>query len=413
MKNYRIYFGFVLIAFSISQIALFVTQKITGANFIEPFLFLGFYIISRDLRFRRPVFDVLKSNTFLSSVLFLMVFFVIGILTAGDGSIYYSNPIVNCYSDFRISVLIVFIFLLVTSKRWHVNNRELFLIKILWPFILFDLVSSRILIESSQESVRVLGAVPSATIVLMSFYLKKGRYLISLALLFICGYHAVFSSSRNYMVIFFLGYLLYVYYIIFKRKKIKVNYFKRLVLLFITIVLPIILAPIVYNFWDSDPSRSIHTIQRTQQMMDSDGDTEGERLNSILLPFTDAEFYLIPNGFGWKNHIDKIQNHYKKGEVISSMDSTFYYLFYHYGFFVGFIINLSILVFVFRSFFSKINYSDQITKGFFAVLFLASFFTQSSTMALLQFAFTNTVLFALLHERIGLQGSNQQIKRTS
>lgn len=413
MKKYRTNFGFVLIAFSISQIAIFVTQKITGANLIEPFLFLGFYIISRDIRFRRPIFDVFKSKTFSSSIIFLSFFFVLGILSSSEGNIYYSNPIVNCYSDFRISILIVYVFLLLTSKSWHSNNREVFLQKVLWPFILFDLISSRILIESSQESVRVLGAVPSAVIVLMSFYLRKGKYLISLTLLSICGYHAVFSSSRNYFVIFFLGYLLYIYYIFFKRKNIKFNYFKRLILLFITIFLPIILMPIVYSFWDSDPSRSIHTIERTQQMLDSNGDTEGERLNSLLLPFTDTEFYLIPKGFGWKNHIDKIQDHYKRGEVISSMDSTFYYLFYHYGFFVGFIINLSILVFIFKSIFFKKNYRDRITKVFFAVLFLTSFFTQSSTMALLQFAFVNSVLLALLHERIYLQGFNQEIKITT
>ena len=81
MKKYQTNFGFILIAFSISQIAVQITQKITGGNFIEPFLFLGVYIVSRDLRFKRAIVHVLNSNIFLLSTLFLFIFLFIGVLT--------------------------------------------------------------------------------------------------------------------------------------------------------------------------------------------------------------------------------------------------------------------------------------------------------------------------------------------
>lgn len=385
--------GFILVAFSITQIALFVTRVITGSNLIEPFLFVGIYLVSRDLRFKYVISDTLKSGKFLYSVLFLSLFFVIGISNINEGSIS------NCYADFRVSVVIVFTFVLFTSSKWMANSKELFLKKLLWPIIIFDLLNAGIVFKSAHDSVRMAAAVPSVISVLMVLYLRKNNYNLAFILLAICGAHAVFSSVRNYFVIFIICYLLFVYFVIFKSKSTDSGYLKRLISMVLIIFIPIISAPFVYKFWISDPSRKIHTIERTEQMFESGGNTEKERVNSIILPFTDIGFYIVPNGLGWRNHIDKIQKHYEKGEVISSMDSTWYYLFYHYGFIVGLIINCSIMYYLLKSLILLRNRHDLIIKGSFACIFLASFLTQSTTMAMLQFAFANSMFLALINKR--------------
>lgn len=398
IKN-QIILGFVLVTFSITQIAVFFTQMFIGVNFIEPFLLLGFFIISKDIKFRAPIFSVLKSKAFGFSILFLSLFFIIGLLTSGNGSAEFPNPIQNCYSDFRASILAVFVFFLLTSEKWEIKNRELFLVYMLWPFIFFDVISSMLLTSSSDETVRVLNAVPSVVVVLMILYLRKDKFIIALGLLSICGYHAVFSFSRNYILIFIIGYLFYMYFLIFGRKT-KINYFKKQLLLSLTVFLPLILVPVVYSFWEADVDRSIHTIELTQQLIDSKGGTESQRTNSLVLPFTDTDFYMLPHGLGWKNHIGVIQSHYTRGELWSSMDSTVYYLFYHYGFLIGLVLNVIILGFVLKSIFSKKNQRDRIIKSCCAILFLSSYFTQSTTMTMLQFAFGNSMLFALLYEKV-------------
>jgi hypothetical protein len=400
VKNKQTLLGFLLLALSVSQLAVSITQKITGANFIEPILIAGLYLLNKDPRFRMPITSTIKSKAFINGIVFSFCFFVLGILTSGEGNIYYNSPIKNCYGDFRVLIVILFTFLLITNKNWVTYNRNLFIKNLLWPFVIFDLIATRVLVSNSTETIRILGSVPSAAVILMSFYLSKGKYLISLFLISICGYHAVFSSSRNYIFIFLIAFLLFIYYLFFKKAPNKYNIFARGVSIFSLVVIPIVLAPIVYGFWMQDTKRRMHTIDRSEQLIESGGTNESERINSILLPFVDIDFYILPAGLGWKNHINKIQKHYPNGEVISSMDSTFFYQFYHFGFLIGLIINISVLVFLVKSLLSKNNKKYFFTKLILSTLFIASFFTQSSMMAMLQFAFGNTLLIALVHKRI-------------
>jgi hypothetical protein len=400
MKNKQTLLGFILLALSFSQLAVSITQKITGANFIEPILIAGIYLLNKDSRYRIPITSTVLSKTFISGVIFLFCFFVIGILTSGDPDLYYNSPIRNCYADLRTLILILFIFILFTNKNWIPYNRNLFIKSLLWPFIIFDVIATRVLISNSTETVRILGSVPSAVIILMAFYLNKGKYLISLLLITIIGYHAVISSSRNYIVIFLVAFVLFNYYLFFKKTPNKYNFFARGLSIFCLVVIPIVIAPLVYDFWMKDTRRRMHTIERSQNVIESGGANESERINSVIQPFVDSYFYLIPAGLGWRNHINKIQKHYPNGEVISSMDSTFYYQFYHFGFLIGLIINISIFVYILRSLFFKNNKKYFFIKFIFSFLFLASFFTKSTMMAMIQFAFGNALLIALVHKRI-------------
>ena len=52
------------------------------------------------------------------------------------------------------------------------------------------------------------------------------------------------------------------------------------------------------------------------------------------MPFVDIENYLLPEGIGWRNHIDKISKRYNY-KILSTQDSCWLYLFYHFVFFIG------------------------------------------------------------------------------
>jgi hypothetical protein len=355
------------------------------------------------LEFRRIILLTLKSREFVLSSFFLFLFLIIGLFTAGIFSYKNDSIIQYAYSDFRSCVFFLFFFLLIISPQWKNNiHRESFIIYILWPFVIFDFLSVKIIADNAVETIRILTSVPSTIVILMTIYLRKGKFLIALLLLALCSYHAIFSFSRNYIFILIVGYLTFVYFLITTNKGNKI---KKLALVTLTVVLPVIISPIVYDFWASDTRSSIHTIERTEQMIYSKGGTESERSNSLILPFIDTEFYLLPHGLGWRNQIEKIQKHYVKGEVLSSMDSMFYYLIYHFGFFIGLILSIKILLYVFNSVFTYSKNQLKSNIFCFSVLFLASFFTQASSFTMLQFAFGNSLLLALLHKNVYLTKS--------
>lgn len=150
------------------------------------------------------------------------------------------------------------------------------------------------------------------------------------------------------------------------------------------------------DFWMSDGSRSIHSVNRVKETFSGES-KETERYNSLILPLTDSPYYIIPHGFGWRGFTDEIQDRYGRNKILSSMDSIFYYLCFHYGLILTAIIFILLIKFLLRKY-RLLKNKSKVNFIILMLYFATAFLTQATIFAYITFSFSYAILLSQICE---------------
>ncbi len=387
--------GYLLLGLGISPITSTLFPSL--GNLIEPFIFIGALIITRKESFHIPFWEVFRSQKSIIAIILLVLFGLIGLVTP-IGNIVSNELYKYVYADLRACYLFYFSFLLLCSNKWNNEQKVIFLRKIVWIIIVMGFYATynklqENIIDNGSTVERVLG-IPTHFLVIQSFlYSRTNKYLQSIILIVLGGYYAVFSYARINIFFFGVQVLLFlVPLLITKSRGFFQSAAKKVVLVGVVVSLFAII-PKAYDYYTSSEGGRAQ-VQRIQ-----DGE-EGERTRSLIVPFTDMEFYLLPEGLGWRNHIYKLGQHYNY-KILSTQDSCFLYLFYHFGFFVGLFLNLYILLSIYKNFMKQIKHltSDTLLIGLVALAFLMGFFTQGIYFTVPQNAVAGGLMLFIITKR--------------
>lgn len=385
LKNYL---GILLIAFSISPLSFMLNAKCgLGNNIIEPYFLIGLFLISRNKLLALVFTSWIGRGIFSKLLLLLLFLFSIGMLrTDGDVSI--------VYADLRCNILILYAFFLFQQPELFQWENGKIIRFMLWSSILMDLLYSilyfRDVMAGLESNPRITMVCIINCVVLLVLYLHKWRNLNkAFFILMILTYHVVVSSMRNFYLIYIMAILIFAIYLFRERGR----KFQKLIIISAMVMIPIMYWDSLMDFWMSDSSRAIHSVNRVTETVSGES-VETERINSILYPLTDPLYYIFPHGLGWRGFIKEIQHHYPKGSILSSMDSQFYYLFFHYGSLIAIII----IYFIFKNAIFNILRCNKIRLEliFLLALYSIAFFTQATMFAYLSFAFYYGLLLAML-----------------
>lgn len=389
--------GIIFLAFSLSWLSPITISKIVGNNIIEPFFALSIILIfysNHNTKF--IIKGVFYSFRFTLSFLTISIFAIIGQIVS-------QTNFMNVYADYRANIIFIFFLLIINSKKWKINDKEFFLINLLVNIAIMDLIALILRIffgfqEEDKVKQVISIVIPS---VLSLYYLKNNKYFHSAVFTIIMAYEAIVGFLRSYYIVVIVTAVLIIIIVVSNVFNRKISYSSKLksilLLLFITISC-ILSANTIYNYWISDGSKMIHSINRSKELL-TDADTEQERINSIKVLYEKSDQLIIPHGLGWRNFLDEIQKTFKEEKVISTMDSCLFYLSYHYGILV-FIIIFSYSFFnVIKSTLNNNSKSlifDKKIQIAFLILFLASFFTSGAMLTTPQSAFAYVTLYAII-----------------
>lgn len=383
--KFSFFFGILLIAFSISPLSVLLTSELFGNNIIEPFLILGLILVSSTFPIKVIIFSTFRNSYFLLFLWLLIILFVLGLMN--------SYQIDYVYADFRCNILLIFSFLLFSDQRLYELRDGFFIKFLLWSIILMDLFYSIIMLKSNLAGTgeaRIRMISPISCVILMYLYLSRWRRIdMAFLLLLFLTWHTVVSAMRNFYIIFFLSFVMFLINLFFSF---KIKFVYKFLVLSLIAFIPIYSWRFVWGFWMSDGSRSIHSVNRVEETISGES-VETERLNSILLPFSDTLYYILPHGIGWRAFIDDIQSRYSQKLILSSMDSSFYYLCFHYGLIITLILIIILFFKLFKLFF-KTRGIIQFNFVILTFLFVSAFFTQATMFAFLSFAFCYGVLLS-------------------
>ncbi|HEX2847999.1 MAG TPA: hypothetical protein VHN59_15740 [Chitinophagaceae bacterium] len=395
MRNYWI--GLSLLAFCFSWLSQLLIAIVVPKNFFEIFLIPAFYYLTRRDSSVRPVFkSLLRSQGFIGLFLFITVFFILGFFVS-------EFNFADTYADFRANLTFVFFLMLALSKKWKEQEREQFLVRLLVVVSMMDLVA---LLLRPYFAFQVEATVKQtisivAPAILALYYIRKRKFLASFLFAAIMSYEAIVAFFRNYyfisLVVFFMLLVVVLQNLLSARARISTK-FKSLMLVTVMVVITIIAIPIVYNYWMSDGSKMIHSINRTEELLNNES-KENERINSLTVVFGHSDEFLLPHGIGWRAFTRTIEASFKGEGIISSMDSCIFYIGYHYGIIMLLLVIFYLFKSIIRSFGEKSSEKRVITPFFrilFLVLFLASFMTQSVMLTIPQSAFVYSILFSIV-----------------
>lgn len=394
--------GYLLLSLGVSPI----TSKLFPGigNVIEPFIFIGALIITRKESFHIPFWEVFKSHKSIVALVLLVIFGLVGLVTP-IGNIDDNDLVKFVYADFRSCYLFYYSFLLLCNNKWDNEQKVIFLRKIVWIIIVmgfyatYDKLNENIIGNGSSVE-RVLG-IPTHFLVIQSFlYSRMSRYIESVILLVLGGYYAVFSYARINIFFFAVQVLLFLIpLLITKSRGFFQSATKKMVLIGVVVSLFYVI-PKAYDYYTSSEGGRAQ-VQRIQ-----DGQ-ESERTNSLFVPFTDMDFYFLPEGLGWRNHIYKLGQHYNY-KILSTQDSSFLYLFYHFGFFIGLFLNVYILFSIYKNFVREVKHPTSVTFliGLVALAFLMGFFTQGIYFTVPQNAVAGGLMLYIITKRHQLAVQN-------
>lgn len=388
-----------MLAFCFSWLSPLITALITGGNLIEIFLVIGLVLLQQS---RHPsveiMYSILKSVKFQITFLFLLCFAVLGILNT-------NGEFAFVYADLRSNLMFIFFILLFTSRRWN-SWKPSFRIEIITGIyaiitamdILSIILRPYLNTDWTISKQPLLILAPSFLAV---FYLRKGNFLLSFLFTIAMLYEAVVGFYRYYyLTCAVIGLILIV--TVFQNvltNKIKIGKkIKSVSLIAVVITLVIFSSSIVYNYWTSNESRMIHSINRTQDFVNDSG-SEKERIGSINAILLSPERFFVPQGIGWRGFIKIIEKDFKDYNIISSMDSCFFYLAYHYGIFIFIIVIGAAGRTIFLSLANKSNrglYFSRPIRITFLILFIVSFSTHGIMLTTPQGAFVFASFFALI-----------------
>lgn len=384
-----LYIGIILLAFSVSPLSVMFTEKFLGPNMVEPFFFLGLYLIMQNFIMRIVIKRIINNPLFIISFLVISIQLLLGIAS--------TREVAYVYADFRTALLLIFGFLLFQQKIVLTYHHGFIIKCLLWSIVMMDLIYSLLYFNSVlmgiQTHVRIRMVSPISCVLLMYLYLNKWKNINLAFLLFaVLSYHTIVSAMRNFYIIYFISLVILLLGLMHNRT----NRIHKAIILAMLIIIPLYSWHGVYEFWMSDGSRQIHSINRVEEMINRhDQDIEKERINSVAIPFENPIRYVLPRGIGWRGYVHTVQEENGKNRILSTMDSTFYYISFHYGI----IILLILLFFLFNSFrnnFVILLPFGRIMWSAFFILFATAFFTQATMMAYISFAFNYGMLLAFL-----------------
>jgi len=398
------YLGCFLISFSLSYLPGSILPFIFGFNPIEIFAIVGLWLLFKSSCEYKAIFKrCLKRRTFLILSWFSFFMFLIGIVTTGK--------FINIYVDFRANIIFLFMVFIFKERSWNNKNRIKFGLVILFFISICDLFAMYLRPYFYHNEVSVLKQNVSVILplFLMIFYFSKGENLKYIFLLGIVVYEVVFSFMRNVYFLVFLGVIiqgpLFIKNIFTGNKKLKIASIFMVSLVVLTFLYT---AKPIYNYWNSDGSRSIHSINRTTELID-DYSTETVRINSFLLPFTEPSKLFFPKGLGSREHVALSYSLFNK-KVRSTNDSAFFYLAYHYGiiftYIFSFIFIYKIIEVLCRFAMQKRFYDFLIIFGL-ACMVLVAFFTQTIMLTFPPAAAAYGIIYGIILNPSGFVGGNQ------
>lgn len=386
LRNIKTYIGILFIAFSISPLSVHFMQGL-GLNVIEPWLFIGGIILFSGDKYYKFIFRHMLINANLRNLMLLYTsLFVLGFVMTGE--------LKYAYADYRVVILFTFSYMLFSNGPLLNYKNGLLVKSLLWSIILFDIIYSYIYIKEYQlgliESVKIRLVSPVVIVDLMALYLLRWRNSFKAFVLFlIIFYFVIFGAMRNFFVIGIVSAIIMIIGLVGK----SIKWYNKLLLLFAIIIIPILFADKIMDFWLSDPNRAIHTIQRTEQTLNGE-DSEISRVNSFLYPIINFPYYLFPHGIGWRG----FWGHYDNSDVywFASADSSFYYIAFHYSI-IALIAFLRFIIIKWTNVLFKcyITMRQSMIILLLGILFFVAFFTQGTMFMQVEFGFGYGALLAL------------------
>lgn len=373
-RYFKLILGYILLALGVSPLTQLIVPSV--GNLIEPFILAGIWLIDKYNPYKIPFLRVFKSRWSINALLFLLAMALIGLFTP-TGKITMGNFHTNIYADFRSCYIFIYACLLMLHRGWTSEQKIQFLKRLLWIVILFGFVYSFNKISINVEAKERTLGVPTHFLVIQSFlYYRNRNYIAQLLLLSLGAYYAIYTFARI-NIFFFAAQIAMVVnpLLAFKSNTFKQSVLKVTALCALTYSLYIII-PAAYEYYMSSEGGKAQ-INRIVEAINNTGESEGERTKSLYVPFTDADFFLWPEGLGWRNHVSKICNHFNN-KILSTQDSAWLYLYYHFGLIGGMVC----CIFLFRYLWKLVKSARNMTmmesmeKMFMLSAFLMGFFTQ-------------------------------------
>lgn len=389
----RLCFGFIILSLGLSPIT---TQLLPSlGNVIEPFVLFGIFVINRNSSFRIPFARVFKSKQSIYGLSFLVAMALVGLLTP-QGTIMMGNLYTNIYADFRACYIFLYTLLLLRNRGWSSEQKVFFLKCFVWPIIIWGLIYSyRALGVNMGEGERTLGLPVHFLLIQTFLYHKSGNYLILFTLLAIGAYYAVFALVRINIFLFVIQVLVVALPLFLSKAKSAQQSLVKLLVASLLVFLLCKVVPMAYDYYLSSESGKAQ-VERITGAVNSTSEAEGERIKSLYVPFTDADFFLLPEGLGWRNHVYKIGYHFNH-KILSTQDSCWLYLYYHFGLLGGLYFSFLLLGYLMKCVktFCVLNI-DSSEKVLMGVAFAMCFFTQGVFFTVPQCALAGGIMLSLL-----------------
>lgn len=373
-----------------------LTQRMVPAlgNAVEPFILVGLLLISRYNPFKIPFRSVFLSKKCFACLTFLLAMAVVGVFTpVGDvllGSFYK-----NIYADFRSCFIFIYTVFLLRDKRWTDEQKVTFLKWLVWPIIFFGGIATfEKLISNADLTGRVLECPYHYLLIQSLLYCRSRNYAVYAVLLGIGGFYAVFSLARI-NIFMFAAHAAMVATSVFSAK--TTSNWQRMVKVATFVIFVVALCRIVpkaAEFYTSTEAGRAQ-VDRLSNAVNRD-DSEVERKTSIYIAFVEPEFFILPEGLGWRNHVYKITTHFHS-RILSTQDSCWLYLYYHFGIIGG--LFFSFLLFEYSSRFVKSMHGmsvESICKLLVLAAFTLCFFTQGMFFTIPQLAFGGGCMLSLV-----------------
>lgn len=387
--------GIILLSFSLSWLSPLLISVLVKTNAVEIFFMSAIALLLYSKKEIGAYFiTVLKSREFKVCAFIIFMFFVLGFAKSG-------GDFMSTYADFRANVIFVFFYILIGRYvDWDESlDFERSLVYIMVLVSILDVIALKLRPYFGQDFTKqtISIIIPA---VLSIYFIRKDKFVSSIIFLGVVCYEASVCFFRNYFIVAILLFLMITVTVIRNMLSIRrsSSRFKSLLLIFVVIVAIIYISPIIYDYWNSDPSRQVHSINRTEEFLNGSG-TETERINSIDVVINNPLDFIIPHGIGWRAFHKDIERDFIHSGIISTMDSCFFYLSYHYGL----ILTIALIFFssksIVGSFLMKKRSDILFSKVFifcFLLLFCSSFFTQGVMFTILQASFSYALLLGLI-----------------
>lgn len=389
----RLCLGYIILSLGLSPITTTLLPSV--GNLIEPYIIVGLYIINKDNPFRIPFVRVFRSKSSILALVFLFAMALVGLFTP-QGTITMGNMYTNIYADFRACYIFFYTLLLLLDRNWTSEHKVFFLKMLVWPIIVWGFIYSyRVLGVNTEEGERTLGLPVHFLLIQTFLYFKSRNYFVHFVLLGIGAYYAVFAFARINIFLFVIQvFVMALPLFLSKAQSIRQSLLKLvaaglLVWAFCKVI------PMAYDFYLSSEGGKAQ-IERITGAVNSTSESEGERTKSLYVPFTDADFFLLPEGLGWRNHVYKIAHHYNY-KIMSTQDSCWLYLYYHFGFLGGLFFSFLLLRYLLKCMkrmrVFTIENSEKVLMG---IAFAMCFLTQGIFFTVPQSALAGGVMLSFL-----------------